>query len=1560
MAANCSWSPATGNWATAGNWSCAGVPGAADSATIAASRTVTINSAQSILNLTNGGNVNIDAFLLTLQGGGSTTNTGTINVGAGPIPNNAALNIGSGHNVNNAGGVINVSPDSVVNQFGSISGGTINTTGSGKLASGNSAGSVLSGVTINGTLDVQAIANARNRIANGMVLNGTANVGNGGILSLDSALTSGGNQTLSGNATINLNDSGARLAVDGTGTTTLASTVVVRGQGNIGQAINVSGDNTLVNNGRISADVSGGTLALVPPANGSGSSIVNNGVLDARSGGTLLINTQVNNTAGQINAQNGSQVVLNGITITGGTLGTAGSGVIQSASNASNVLSGVTVAGTLDMTGIANARQRLVNTNTVNGSVNIGNGGILSLDSALSTGNAAALGGTGVINLNDAGARLAIDGTGTSSFAAGMTIRGQGNIGQAINVAGNNVLTNNALISADVAGGTLSISSPGNGGSSMLRGTGTLQVAGGVLQLATSTASEQGRLVMGNSGTTNLAQNLTLSADYTNAQAGSGNAFNRRAGVTGAGQILAGGDAHQVITGANVTNGNTNNATLTIGNVRVGATTFDYQVGNAGTTGPALRGAIQTAVNGGNISDARLSGAGVTASNYNAGGPGGNSGNLGVTFTAASAGALAPLSGQAINLRSNFENIPDQKLNIALAGGAAAFNAAAGAATPAPVVLANQRVGGSGSQVLTVSNTAAAGSFSEDLRASFGSNTGAATNNGGTINALLAGGSNNSAMRVGVDTSTAGARSGSVTLNYQTAGTVNGVSNGLGVATTGSQTINVTGNVYRMAQGDTSPLTVNLGNRHVGDGATQNLSIANLATNDGFSEKLNASFGAASGSATHNGGGVSLLAAGASNTSSMAVGMDTSSAGSKSGTVAINYQSDGNGTSGLAAIGAGGQSINVTGAVYRLAQANTLGAVSFGNVHVGDTVQQALSISNLATNDGFSEKLNASFGSATDARITHNGGSIGQLAAGASNGSSMVVGLNTGAAGTVNGSIAVNFSSDGAGTSGLGVTALPTQNVGVSGVIAAQGNVYRYASASPAAPNPVNFGNVRIGTAVGQALSISNTAINDGFSERLNASVSSNGAPVTASGAFTLLGPQATNNSSLHVGLDTSSAGAKTGSATIALVSDGTGTSGLGQTNLASQTVNVSGNVFRLANPTLDTPSVTIAARVGDAVIANQAVSITNTSPDSYTEGLKVAVTGASGNAQGGGSIANLAAQGNNSTSVKVGLASTATAGASSGQVTLGMTSTGAGTTGAADISIGSAIVNVVGKVYQQAVAAVQSAVNFGIVHVGDVLAGRNVQVQNTAPVAGLNDKLTGTIGGASGLFAASGNLGAGVQAGQTNSSGLNVSLDTSMAGIFSSSATVGLASHNPDMADLALPNAVVLLNGQVNNFANANLNLISGNGNFSRSGQVITLDFGNLALGSSVNAMLRVFNDISGSADLLDGLFAFLDMQDFGYSGFNAFSNLAAGAGQGGLGIGFTASTLGLFGDDILLSSLGHNASGYSGNLGDITLQIRANVVQGGNPVPEPGTLFLLSIALGGLLMGRRRMILH
>ena len=78
-----------------------------------------------------------------------------------------------------------------------------------------------------------------------------------------------------------------------------------------------------------------------------------------------------------------------------------------------------------------------------------------------------------------------------------------------------------------------------------------------------------------------------------------------------------------------------------VGNVHVGDTnTRNYQINNTGSSGPVLRGALQTSANGGNITDARLSGAGVTASNFGPIGLGAATGNLGVTFNATSAGAL--------------------------------------------------------------------------------------------------------------------------------------------------------------------------------------------------------------------------------------------------------------------------------------------------------------------------------------------------------------------------------------------------------------------------------------------------------------------------------------------------------------------------------------------------------------------------------------------------------------------------------------------------------------------------------------------------------------------------------------------------------------------------------------------------------------------------------------------------------------------------------------------------------------------------------------------------------
>ena len=251
-------------------------------------------------------------------------------------------------------------------------------------------------------------------------------------------------------------------------------------------------------------------------------------------------------------------------------------------------------------------------------------------------------------------------------------------------------------------------------------------------------------------------------------------------------------------------------------------------------------------------------------------GLGGTRVNAGATQTGAlsvslGAGAVAGANSGTLALQyvsdgtgtSGLGTIASNSQNVSLS--ATGYNAAAGSTSPSPVVLGNQRVGGTLSQALTVSNTAVAGAFSEDLRASFGTNTGSAQNNAGSASSVLAGASNASALSVGVNTATAGAKTGTVTVNYETLGAVNGVSNGLGTASAGSQTINVSGNVYNAAAANTLSDVV-FANRHVGSAASQALSISNVAPSGSFTESLNASFGTATGNATTNGGSASLLA----------------------------------------------------------------------------------------------------------------------------------------------------------------------------------------------------------------------------------------------------------------------------------------------------------------------------------------------------------------------------------------------------------------------------------------------------------------------------------------------------------------------------------------------------------------------------------------------------------------------------------------------------------------------------------------------------------------------------
>ncbi len=139
--------------------------------------------------------------------------------------------------------------------------------------------------------------------------------------------------------------------------------------------------------------------------------------------------------------------------------------------------------------------------------------------------------------------------------------------------------------------------------------------------------------------------------------------------------------------------------------------------------------------------------------------------------------------------------------------------------------------------------------------------------------------------------------------------------------------------------------------------------------------------------------------------------------------------------------------------------------------------------------------------------------------------------------------------------------------------------LYRLADA---APQPVYLGTIHVGQSFAtQAITIGNAAANDGYSEKLNAGIGGLNGGATAGGSFVLLAPGETDNTSLMVGLgnsDTNVAGAKNGTVTLALASDGTGTSGYGATDLTSWTVDVTGKVNLYAQPRF-------ANAAGDAVL---------------------------------------------------------------------------------------------------------------------------------------------------------------------------------------------------------------------------------------------------------------------------------------------------------------------------------------------------------------------------------------
>ena len=1323
-------------------------------------------------------------------------------------------------------------------------GGTINANASNTLViSGNAGGVKNAGL-------IEASAGGQGRLSNTTLTQTGAgtllSTGAGSVMQVNSSTVQGGTLTTSAGGVMG-NYGGQTTLKDVTITTGstftgqdntltyLAGTITNQGTIGLvapyfGSELRVQGGQTLTLQGGGTVDLNGNVLRDADAATG----VLNN--LDNTIRGTGRLGNgqlQILN-GGTIRADQGSPLAVNtnssGLTNTGTLLATAGGTMNLSGGPLTNFSGGTLTGGTYraDAGSTINLNTGAIGTNAATIVLNGAGSAITTTAGTIEgtlTGNAAAgslavLGGRNYATANDfANAGQVQLGGGTfapNSFANSGTTTGFGTIAPANGTA----VTNSGTVAAN--GGTLTLATGLSGAGALRVDAGaTASFAGAPVGNTVGTLAQNGALALGGS-------NLTVSSDYTNANFGSGNAFDKRAGVTGTGQILASGNVAQAITGAKVINGGTAAPTLALGEFHTadgahptGGGSATFSIANTGTTGPALRGAIQTT----GVTSAALSGTGVTAGNYGPVAAGSSSGPY--TVTSSQAGVL---TGQSIKVVSNFSNVADQ-------------------------------------------------------------------------------------------------------------------------------TVALTGVGYNYAQASVVPTTVNLGNFHAGATPTASLTIGNVAPVSAFSEKLDGSVASTSGAATATGSFTGLAAGGSS--TGIAVGLSASTGGAKTGTVNLGFTSNAAGVNSLGNTALAGQAVTVNGTAFNLASSSTIAPVSFGVLHVGTGVQtRSLSITNTAPTGAFSEGLDSAFGTYTNTGTVgvSTSGSIVNLAAGGTDASSMKLSVNTTTAGVVSGTVQVKQTSNGT-VSGLANTALPDQNPAVSGTVTA--TVTNLAAPQINTVQPVAFGNVRVGSAASQALSITNTAPAGSFTESLVAGVAGVSGGVTASGGFgpgaTSLAPQGTNATGVVVGISTATAGSKNGAATLRFGSDGTAFAGGTVTDLGTQDVAVTGSVYRLASPTVNTASVALAARVGGT--ASGALSVTNTSPDAYTEGLKASLGAGPAGFTGSGAVANLVAGGTDASTLKVAL-NTGTAGTFSGSQAVTFASTGAGTTGAADAALTSGSVAVSGKVYAAAVASVSpNPVNFGTVHVGDT-ATKTVAVGNTATGA-LTDVLTGGFGTVSAGFTGSGTLGSGVAAGSTGS--LSVALDTSSSGSKSGSAGLLLASHDADLADVAVAAAPLSLLGKVNNYAVSAFGKLSGFGSFSGATNSYTLDFGSVTKGTLGEVgNLYAYNFASGLSDLLGGFYQVVSSSAaFSLSGFDAFGGLGAGQSTGALTVGFDTSGLGTFSETIRLVGRGSNDSGYDAAVADTLLVLRGSVVDGGTggtAVPEPGSLAVLASALAGLGLWRRR----
>jgi hypothetical protein len=440
------------------------------------------------------------------------------------------------------------------------------------------------------------------------------------------------------------NGHGATLSITGSAITDLAADLILSG---VGSSITFGG--TAIENS-LTTIASHGELQVLNDRNYTTTEKITNSGTLVLGGGTFTtkgLTDKSNATLSGFGILKGNLTSSGAIVASGGTLELDGhKNTISGTESGSGTLAfgGTTTlnSGTvLDVSTIAMISKATLNVDTpltFAGTFDIEGKATIAGTSGFTSSGLFEQTGHGLATVSDA-----FTNNGTVQINSGGTLAFSGGLANTGLILDNGAFTDTAALtggSLDVGGhGTTAViaSAVGAGNSTIS----TLTVGGGTLNT---------------SGTT-----VTVTGDYNNTAAGVGNNYNAFAGVTG---TIDGQGTQLAVIGVDGTVITTVNGTLTITVAPGGSANFEIE--NTGAVGSAaLRGALQTTVNGGNITGHALSGSGVTAQDYGAIAAGATSGVFTIDY---SHGAL---NNEAIHIASDFANVAGLTIDI-VAGTASA------------------------------------------------------------------------------------------------------------------------------------------------------------------------------------------------------------------------------------------------------------------------------------------------------------------------------------------------------------------------------------------------------------------------------------------------------------------------------------------------------------------------------------------------------------------------------------------------------------------------------------------------------------------------------------------------------------------------------------------------------------------------------------------------------------------------------------------------------------------------------------------------------------------------